>query len=260
MRMMAFIVAYWPSAYLRQTILITVLLFTLPTASRAQAVMADLTSHLIAITTGFTGTEVTLFGAMDGESDLIVVVRGPENKVTVRRKERILGLWLNAHSASYDGVPGFYAVAATKPIGDILRGEMLARQQIGVENLTLTPTRNDLSAGDEQAFRDALIRGKQNAGLFGSQLGTVTTLGNRLFRTALVLPSNVPVGYYQVHVYAVRGGQIVGAQTTPLEVQQIGAAAELSDVAHTHGLIYGLLAVGASIMVGWLGSMAFRRA
>lgn len=260
MRKMPLLIAYRPSAYLRRSLLIAAFFLALPTVSHAQAVIADLTNHLIAITTGFTGTNVTLFGATDGESDLVVVVRGPENKVTVRRKERILGLWLNAHSASYEGVPGFYAVASTKPIGDILRGEVLARQQIGVENLTLTPTREDLSASDDQAFREALIRGKQQAGLFASQLGTVTTLGGRLFRTALVLPSNVPVGYYQVHVYAVRGGQIVGAQTTPLEVQQIGAAAELSDVAHTHGLIYGLLAVGASIMVGWVGSLAFRRA
>ncbi|MFD2262969.1 TIGR02186 family protein [Lacibacterium aquatile] len=241
-------------------LLLILALLALPSAARAQAVIADLTQHLIAITTGFTGTDVTLFGATDGESDLIVIVRGPENKVTVRRKERILGLWLNAHSATYEGVPGFYAIAATKPIGDILRGEMLVRQQIGVENLALVPTRDDLSDGDQLAFREALIRGKQQTGLFSSQIGTVTTLGNRLFRTALVLPSNVPVGYYQVHVYAVRGGQIVGAQTTPLEVQQIGAAAELSDLAHVHGLIYGLLAIGASILVGWLGSLVFRRA
>jgi hypothetical protein len=31
--------------------------------ARAQALVADLTSHLVAITTGFTGTSVVLFGA-----------------------------------------------------------------------------------------------------------------------------------------------------------------------------------------------------
>ena len=36
----------------------------------AQQLVADLSSHLIAITTGFTGTEVVLFGTTDGAGDV----------------------------------------------------------------------------------------------------------------------------------------------------------------------------------------------
>ncbi|HEV3177595.1 MAG TPA: TIGR02186 family protein, partial [Stellaceae bacterium] len=50
--------------------------------ARAQALVADLTNHLVAITTGFTGTSVVLFGATDGNGDVIVVVRGPERDIT----------------------------------------------------------------------------------------------------------------------------------------------------------------------------------
>ncbi|NNE84205.1 MAG: hypothetical protein HKN28_09575, partial [Alphaproteobacteria bacterium] len=48
--------------------------------------VADLSENLIAITTGFTGTEVLLFGATEGVGDIIVVVRAPESQVVVRRK------------------------------------------------------------------------------------------------------------------------------------------------------------------------------
>ncbi len=46
--------------------------------TRAQPLVADLSRHFIAITSGFDGTEVLLFGAIDGEGDLVIVVRGPD--------------------------------------------------------------------------------------------------------------------------------------------------------------------------------------
>ena len=64
--------------------------------ARAEGVVADLSSHLIAITTGFTGASVVLFGATDGRGDVIVVVRGPEREMTVWRKSRVAGIWVNA--------------------------------------------------------------------------------------------------------------------------------------------------------------------
>ena len=44
-------------------------------AAWAQSLVADLSDHLIAITTGFVGTDVLLFGAIDGPGDVVVVVQ-----------------------------------------------------------------------------------------------------------------------------------------------------------------------------------------
>jgi hypothetical protein len=41
-----------------------------------QPLVADLSAHEISITTGFTGTELILFGATEGEGEVVVVVRG----------------------------------------------------------------------------------------------------------------------------------------------------------------------------------------
>ncbi len=81
-----------------------------PAAGRADAVVADLSSHLVAITTGFTGASVVLFGATDGPGDVIAVVRGPDRPVTVWRKSEIAGIWANTDSMSFARVPSFYAV------------------------------------------------------------------------------------------------------------------------------------------------------
>ena len=51
------------AAVSRKVLALAVLLALLPAAARAEALVADLTSHLIGITGGFTGASVVLFGA-----------------------------------------------------------------------------------------------------------------------------------------------------------------------------------------------------
>ena len=88
--------------------------------ARAEALVADLTSHLIAITTGFTGASVVLFGAIDGPGDVAVVVRGPDRDVTVRRKSRVAGIWMNSEEVIFGNVASFYFVAASRPLEEIV--------------------------------------------------------------------------------------------------------------------------------------------
>ena len=49
----------------------------------ADPLVVDLSNHLVAITTGFTGTKVLLFGAVEDEGDVIVTVRGPDQDMVV---------------------------------------------------------------------------------------------------------------------------------------------------------------------------------
>src|SRR5438045_2894113 len=88
--------------------------------ARGDGVVADLSSHLIAITTGFTGASVVLFGATEGRGDIITVVRGPEREMTVWRKGKVAGIWVNAEAVVFGNVPSFYAVAASRPVDEII--------------------------------------------------------------------------------------------------------------------------------------------
>src|SRR6202007_2257475 len=103
--------------------------------ARAEALVADLTSHLIAITTGFTGASVVLFGAIDGPGDVAVVVQGPDREITVRRKSRIAGLWVNSREVTFANAPSFYAVAASRPLEEIVSPATAAFYRLGVTNL-----------------------------------------------------------------------------------------------------------------------------
>jgi uncharacterized protein (TIGR02186 family) len=225
---------------------------------RAQPLVVDLTSHLVAITTGFTGTDVVRFGAVDQPGDVVVAVRGPEGPVTVRRKERLLGLWANGSSVTFTGVPAFYALATSRPLDGIATRDQLARQRIGVDQLSFAPV-GTVSDTARAIFHAALVREKQEAGLFPVVAGRVVFLGRTLFRTNVTFPPDVPTGAYQVSVYLFRNGQVVGAQTTPLLVSQSGVSADIQDFAYRRSLLYGLVAVALAVMAGWLGSIILRR-
>jgi uncharacterized protein (TIGR02186 family) len=227
-------------------------------AVRAQQLVADISSHLIAITTGFTGTDVVLFGAVDGPGDVAVVVEGPQGRVTVRRKERIAGIWINASSMGFEQVPGYYAVASSRPIERIAEPAVLSRHEIGLQHLSLEPT-DDVPAEALAEWRRALLRNKQEEGLFPRTPGQVTFLGGRLFRTTVHFPANVPTGSYTVSVYLIRNGDVVSAQTTPLVVSKIGFSADVFELATSRSTLYGLGSIVLALSAGWTAGAIFRR-
>ncbi len=226
--------------------------------ARAQPLVADLSEHLIAITAGFAGTDVLLFGATEGEGEVVVVLRGPDHPVIVRRKSRVAGIWINTERVSFSGAPSFYRVASSHPLDEVTTPALRSRHQIGVDQLRLVPERN-LSRGVLVDFRDGLLRNKEREDLYSTEIGKVSFLGPRLFRTRIYLPANVPPGSYTVEVLLVRNRQVVAAQTTPMFVSKVGIGADVFDFAHRYAAVYGLLAVLMAAFAGWAAGTVFRR-
>ena len=225
--------------------------------ARGEAVVADLSSHLIAITGGFSGTSVVLFGATDGPGDIIAVIRGPEREMTVWRKGKIAGLWVNAESMTYTNVPSFYAVAASRPLDEVLAPGVAALYRIGTANLRLQ-SKPPVTGERVQRFAKALVEEQQRAGLIGTETGKIAFLGERLFRASFAFPANVPTGSYLVEVFLAKDRDIVGGQTTPLRVEKVGIDAEVSDFASRDAALYGAIAVLTALVAGWLASLPFR--
>lgn len=234
-------------------------------AARADGFVADLSDHLVAITTAFTGTHVLLFGALDGPGsrEVAVVVRGPEGDAGVRRKRRVGPVWVFTDEVRFRDVPAYYAVAASRPLAKLAGPAELARHGIGVDGLRLEPADPagaGLDKGDLAAFRAALVRGKQRQGLYPEEVGTVSFLGNALFRTRLAFPANVPPGTYQVEVLQFVDGRVAYAQSSVLDISKVGVEADLYDVAHRRPALYALAAILAAVAAGYGASVAFRRA
>lgn len=221
--------------------------------------VADLSEHLVAITTGFAGTDVLLFGATDDEGDVVVVIRGPSHSISLHRKSTVLGIWVNTASMGFDRVPSFYAVAASRPLEEMAGAAELDRHEIGIEHLKLELPRAKASENVAMQWRDALVRTHVDADLFQPEVGRVAFLGNRLFRAEFHLPANVPTGSYQVQVFLIRDQRVQSAQITPLIVSRIGVQAEIFDFAHQRSALYGVIAILLALFAGWLGNAVFRK-
>ncbi|MGY8955981.1 MAG: TIGR02186 family protein [Alphaproteobacteria bacterium] len=227
-------------------------------AAKDSALAVDLSEELIGISTGFTGANVLLFGATSGDGEVIVLIRSPDSRVVVRRKARVAGIWINSDELTFDDAPGFYHVASSAPVADLLPLRLLETNQVGVENIIFRP-HEFLTPGEEQAFRDALVRNKQRSGLYPEANGTVAFQGTSLFRTRVELPSNVPTGQYSVTVLLVRNQDIVERTTTELSVRKVGIEAKVTEFAFEHAPVYGILAVFIALIAGWFAGFVFRK-
>lgn len=238
-----------------------VLMALMIVGARSAGLVADLSNRLIAITTAFAGAEVLLFGALEMPgADVAVIVRGPTVTERVRRKARTVGVWLNRDEVPIKGVPHYYAVASNRPLSELASESELARHQIGVERVKLEAADGvSIGRSELQVFSDALRRNKERSSLWLAEVGKVTFLGDRLFRTTLDFPTGVLPGNYQVQVLELRDGVVVSAQSSALIISKVGLEADIFNFAHKQSVLYGLLSILIAVGAGWLAATIFQK-
>lgn len=240
-----------------------------PGAVRAETLVAALSSDNIRIESNFTGTEIVVFGEIQRDFatvaradpyDIAIVVTGPQQDVTTRRKQRFLGLWVNRDAETFVDVPGFYAAHVTRPVGDLAQRATLEKWQIGLHNVNLpAPEGSPVPVSERFDFRNAFLRLMVRNGLYSERVGTVEFLSNDLFRTTVPIPSNVPVGAYSVQTYLLRGGALLARQENNLRIGKTGFEQLTYTMAHQHSALYGAAAVALALFTGWLAGVIFRR-
>lgn len=225
--------------------------------AQQRPIVADLSSHFVAIDTGFSGSDVLLFGATDGPGDIVIVVKGPPHTRIIRRKSQVGPIWMNTQSATFSSVPSFYHVATSAPLHEITTPSIrdLHQMETGLIHVSV----EDATEDDTSLFRQALIRQKEKKGLYSPTVGKVEHLANRLFRARLYFPSNVPTGIYMVEVYLLRDKQVVSAEITPLSVSKVGFGADVFLFAKRDPFLYGISAVCIAVMAGWVAAFVFRK-
>jgi uncharacterized protein (TIGR02186 family) len=96
-------------------------------------------------------------------------------------------------------------------------------------------------------------------GLYGSVTANISFENGPLYRGTVHFPANVTTGNYDVRVLLVRGGEVVGAQTIPLQINKGGADAWVYDRAHDQSAAYGLCAIAGALLLGWAAHLVFRK-
>jgi uncharacterized protein (TIGR02186 family) len=244
---------------------LALLLIALALPVQAEQVVAGLSQNRIAITTNFDGSEILVFGAVRRETSIIedpplqviVTVAGPSRPITVRKKDRRMGIWVNTDALFVDRAPSFYAVATSAPWEDVLTVEEDFRNRISIPRAIRAdgaPSASD-TKGD---FTDALIRIREEDGLYQTLLGAVELEESTLFRTSVTLPANLTEGDYVTRFFLTRAGKVIDSHQTVISVNKVGLERFLYSLAHERPLVYGLLSLFIAISAGWAASAVFR--
>ncbi len=232
-------------------------------AAKAETVVAGLSRDAISITTNFEGSEILIFGAVSrvapppegSDLHVIVTVEGPPRPVTVRRKARRFGIWVNTDAINVTAAPTFYAVAATADLETVLTATEDLRQRVSIPYAIRA---YGTGVDDREQFLDALVRIRSADQLYQLNEGSVTLTGETLFDTSIRLPANLVEGDYRARIFLTRDGEVVDMLSQGIAVRKVGLERWIYNLAHDQPLAYGILSLSIAIGAGWLASAVFR--
>ena len=243
-----------------------VLLAPLLIAADKPLLVPDISARQVQIRYSFTGAQLLLFGAVvypggrppDRQVDIAVVLRGPVQPILVREKQKIAGIWMNADSDRFRSAPSYYAVASSRPIGDLLDERTAAIYELGVHNLQLSPGGGALP-DKERRFEAGLLDLRSRRGLYSENPHGVEINGGVLYRATITIPSQVPIGTYTAETFLIDRHKIIAAATRDIQINKSGFERSVALAARRHQLLYGLTCVALSLGLGWAAAAAFRR-
>ena len=243
-------------------VLLLVALFATPL--KAEEVVAGLSQTRVSINTNFSGSDILIFGAVKRDSpipddplEVIVTVSGPQTPVVVRKKDRRFGIWVNTESLEVDHAPSFYAVATSAPWSESLSAVEDLRHRVSVER-AIRSVGAPSGIVNAERFTEALIRIREENGLYSTQIDTVNFAEATLFDTAIALPANLTEGDYVARFLLTRGGRVIDTHEENINVTKVGLERFLYNLSREQPLVYGLLSLAIAIIAGWAASAFFR--
>lgn len=243
---------------------VLVLLMILPLPAQAEEVVAGLRQTRVSIDTSFSGSEILIFGAVKRDGPIpedplqvIVTVSGPSTPIVVRKKDRRFGIWINTESVEVDEAPSFYAVATSAPWSESISAVEDLRHHVSVER-AIRSVGAPADVVDAGRFTEALVRIREDKGLYQTQVGTVNFAEATLFDTAIALPANLTEGDYVARFLLTRNGKVLDTHEETINVRKVGLERFLFNLSRERPLIYGLMSLAIAIFAGWSASAVFR--
>ncbi|MGD9919059.1 MAG: TIGR02186 family protein [Paenirhodobacter sp.] len=244
-------------------LLLLLLLCALP--ARAENVVAGLSNDNIGITAAFNGSSILIYGAVQrdaplppGKLGIVVTLEGPSQEVTIRRKSREFGIWVNTEKVRVAAAPSYYAVSSSAPLAEILDPAVDVQQRISIP-LAMRAFAGPLEVEDARPFTEALLRIREREGFYSEHVGAVTIVDSTLFRADFDLPANLIEGDYKTRIFLLRDGQLVDHYQAAISVRRVGLERWLYMLSRQHAAVYGVLSLALAVFAGWAAAEAFRR-
>jgi uncharacterized protein (TIGR02186 family) len=241
-----------------------ILAFLVASPVWAEEIVLGMSSDQVSINTNFDGSEILIFGAVKRDApapdeprlQVIVTVAGPHEPVTVRRKEKRFGIWVNIDAVEVDSAPSFYAVSTSTLLGLSISETEDERHRVSIPR-AIRSVGAPMNITDSESFSEALIRIKSSSDQYQLNEGKVSVDDQTLFRTAIQLPAALTEGDYETRIFLTRGGAVVAKYETSIFVRKVGLERWLYRMSRENAFLYGLMSLAIAIAAGWGASAAF---
>jgi uncharacterized protein (TIGR02186 family) len=233
-----------------------------------ESVVTGISTDTIALNATFDGSELFVFGAIRRDAptppdadplDVVITVKGPSGPVTVRRKARVFGIWINTDAVEVRQAPSFYAIASSRPLDTILSQTARLRYQIGMDQ-AVRRVEGHPTIEDTTSFTEAVVRLRERSGSYAQLDDGVSIAEETLFQTRIELPANLVEGEYIAEFFLVRDAMVISTGATLIRVEKTGIERWLYNFSRTEPLLYGLFSVALALFAGWLAAAAFQLA
>ena len=243
-----------------------VLLAPLVLAQAQPRLVPDVSQRHVEIRYSFSGAELLLFGAIvypDGRppqpgTDVAVVLKGPLERIVLREKQKVAGIWMNVGRVRFRSVPAFYAVASSRPLAQLIDDRTAAIYELGLDNLQLSPG-GGAPADVLRRFEHGLLDLNVRHQVYAEYPRGVGISEGVLYRARIPIPARVPVGTYTAETFLIRNGRVIAGAAREIRIEKLGFEGFVADAAERWSLAYGITAVALSLLLGWGASAVFRR-
>ncbi len=227
------------------------------------SVKAEHEPNLIAIGAFFNGTQLTVSGKVASENEVVVIVKGKQEELTIKKKGKALGLlWMNLGDVHFKKVPNLYLLYSSKGMMELAASELKTWEQLGIGFESLKKQMEiEAPQAERKDLAQEFLKLKQNQGLYASHQGEISfgqkSGTEKSFNAAVWIPPRIPPGEYQVQVMEIHNGITVGNSMDRLKVKEQGIPFMISSLAFNHSLFYGFLAVLIAVAAGLMMDFFF---
>ena len=234
----------------RYGVMLLLFSFFLVKNGESETLIFDLSERFIEVSGDKNNPDFTIFGFTDSKSSLVLKIKGPDQKVILQNKKKVLGMWSWNKTGEFI-YPGLFHYYTNKNDDEI---DFEVKKDL-FDNVKLIGKDNDNLKKD-------LIKKKMSLGLFLIKNNSFETINKKLpnfFKIPIKLPKNSPEGTYTVSLNIIDSINNFESKKVKIKIYKPGLSSFIFKFAHKFSFIYGLFSAIIAIGLGLSAGLIFRR-
>jgi len=236
--------------YLTVALLLTILGSAVsPALAETPKLISWVATDKVNIGSNFTGTRILILGGISQPGQIIIKLRSPDQKVSMKLKQRRGPFWLGSGKTTVTGAPGIFQLLSSVPRHTQLSQAVLEHHELSNASI-LNDAQFQPRPKNIERWQAAFLQLKEKQQDYIDNEHAVTLVGGHVFFSKVILPTSIPLGNYQLSIYLTRNGHIVAHQIHNFVVHEISMERWVTDFANKDSWLFGLIFVP---LVGFLG-------